>query len=65
MTSNMRYLVYLIEHKKRTYLCKFENYDKAAEYCKKGKEDDPSVWFLIDAISSQGIKMFGREKTTW
>ena len=62
----MRYLVYLIEHKKRTYLCKFENYDEAAKYCKKGKKDDPSVWFLIDAISSQGIKMFGgKEKTTW
>ena len=61
----MKYLVHLIEHKKRTYLCKFENYDEAAKYCKKGKKDDPSVWFLIDAISSQGIRMFGREKTTW
>ena len=52
----MKYLVHLIEHKKRTFLREFKNYDTAAEYCKQGKEDNPSVWFLISTIDAQGFR---------
>jgi hypothetical protein len=62
----MKYLIHLIEHKKRTLLRAFENYDEAAEYCEQNKKDYPSVWFLITALSSQGYKMtLGQEKISW
>jgi hypothetical protein len=52
----MKYIVHLIEHKKRAFLREFKKYDAAAEYCKQGKEDDPSVWFLISTRDAQGSK---------
>ena len=58
----MTYLVHLIEHKKRTFLREFKNYATAAEYCEQGKETDPSVWFLISTMSSQGFKGHPRRK---
>ena len=53
----MSYHVYLIEHKKRSFLKKFSKYKEAASYCKQGKIDDPNVWFIVQAYSSQGFKM--------
>ena len=53
----MSYYIYLIECKKRSFIKSFSNYEDAASYCKQGKLDCPSVWFLIQAESAQGFKI--------
>lgn len=49
----IEYQVYLIEKAKRVFLRGFDQYQKAFNYCKENKEQNPKVYFLIAAYSTR------------
>ena len=47
----IEYRVFLIEKTKRVFLRGFDQYQKACDYCRENKKQDPTVHFLITAYS--------------